>query len=89
MGVRGSYMLGGIDSVGRRKMVGAGGPLGPERPVAAAPSIPAQRALCQKSDTVRALWTPSPLKADAEPFAGGTESCLGQEEAAERDRGAA
>ena len=41
---------------------------GTHRPITAALLISTQRALCQKSDTVRALWTSSPFKSTQRAF---------------------
>lgn len=45
-----------------------GGPAGPIGPSLALLLISTQRALCQKSDTVRALWTSSPFKSTESLF---------------------
>lgn len=45
-----------------------GGPAGPIGPSLPPLLISTQRALCQKSDTVRALWTSSPFKSTQRAF---------------------
>lgn len=43
---------------------------GTEQPITGALLISTQRALCQKSDTVQALWTSSPFKSTQRAFYG-------------------